>query len=294
MATQVVFIQCVGHSGSTVLDLALGGHPRLVGLGEVHALIDAGSKWVGRTATERCSCGSTIDTCSFWGPVCARFRELPEATPGRRYRVILDAFAQTFGPERIPVDSSKTLAALEVLRQVEGVEIKVVRLIRDVRAWTVSMRDVRRREGDFRLRDLIRKNGIRGLLRYPRRMAISCFLYWYRRNRRETQFLEREGITTCQIGYEELALYPEPTLARVCEFLGIEPTGAMLDLEASGSHSILGNRMRLQKEKRRRIVYDCRWFWRRDWQLPAALLPHIMRYNERETYRHVRDGVWKR
>lgn len=293
MATQVVFIQCVGHSGSTVLDLALGGHPRLVGLGEVHRLAGPGSEGRGLTATERCSCGRTIDTCSFWGAVCARFRELPDATSVQRYRVILDAFAEEFGPERIPVDSSKTLAALEVLRQMEGVQIKVVRLIRDVRAWTVSMRDVRRREGDLRLRDRIRKHGIRGLLSYPRRMAIPCFLYWYRRNRRETRFLEREGIPTCQIGYEELALYPEPTLARVCEFLGIEPTGAMLDLEASGSHSILGNRMRLQKEKRRRIAYDCRWFWCRDWQLPAALLPHIMRYNERETYRHMRDGMWK-
>jgi len=68
---KVIFIAALGYSGSTLLDLMLGGHPRFVGLGEVFSLLMPGADYLDRTAEIVCSCGSTLNECSFWGPVCA-------------------------------------------------------------------------------------------------------------------------------------------------------------------------------------------------------------------------------
>ena len=38
---RVVCILGMVHSGTTLLDLVLGGHPRLVGLGELSAFVDS-------------------------------------------------------------------------------------------------------------------------------------------------------------------------------------------------------------------------------------------------------------
>lgn len=58
------------------------------------------------------------------------------------------------------------------------------------------------------------------------------------------------------------------------------------------SHIIRGNRMRSQAEKRRRVAYDDRWFYKQEGMLPAVLFPQIMRYNSRQVYRNLRDQIW--
>jgi len=271
---KVIFIASLARSGSTLLDLMLGGHPRFVGLGEMFRMLTPDTEWLDRTSEVLCSCGSTMDQCSFWGPVSATLRRNQGVSTEERYRILLDAFGEAFGKDCVPVDSSKHLKALQTLSGVPGVEVKVLHLIKDVRAWTVSMRDAGKRAEAFYIKELLRKYGWKAWIAYVRRTSAYYFLRWYFRNRSMQDFLKRERIPSFQLGYEELSLYPE----------------FMID----DSHSVLGNRMRSQMEKRQGIFYDNRWFSRNDWLLPAILFPHIMRYNAKEVYRNVPGALWSK
>ena len=72
-------IRGLGHSGSTILDLALGAHSSIVGLGEAVRVLKKprmgeshkGSQQL-RDALRferRCTCGATAGTCPVWGPL---------------------------------------------------------------------------------------------------------------------------------------------------------------------------------------------------------------------------------
>jgi hypothetical protein len=294
MAKEVIFILSLEHSGSTLLDLMLGGHPRFVGLGEVFLLLRPGSGRLDRTSEEVCSCGKTMDDCHFWGPVSAQLRAQREKSVQEKYEIVLGAFRQIFGEDCIPVDSSKNLAALQVLKNVPNVDLRVLYLIRDVRSWVVSMRDTRKRHSDFYVKDLLKKHGWRAGTQYLARTSLFFYQRWHFSNRKLQGFLEQERIRNFQLGYEELSLYPDYLSRDICQFLGVEPADAMLSLMESGSHSVLGNRMHSQKEKRRRIFYDNRWFYRNDWLLPAVLFPRITRFNKEQVYGNIRDVLWKR
>jgi len=295
MAQELVYIAGVGHSGSTVLDLMLGGHPAFVGLGEVASLLNPDAERLNQGDPLPCACGEAMDTCMFWGPVLKRLQESSSRSLAERYGIVLEEFAAVFGKDRILVDSSKGLGPLTMLSEMPGMRVRVLYLVRDVRSWTVSIRDVRRRRNEFRLADLVRKFGLLpGCAQWPRRLATVAFWYWYCMNRRFTAFLEAKNIPYLRIGYEELALCPDQVVPEICRFLGVEVEEGMLRMDQSASHSILGNRMRLQTDKRRTVRYDCRWFWQNDWLLPAVLFPNIMRYNKRQTYQNMRgEGFWR-
>lgn len=93
VSDRLVYIAGSGHSGSTLLDMCLGGHNQIASLGEVHALsisghLDPASQLADATdahkreaATKRilnarndyqvhlCCCGVVVPTCSFWTQV---------------------------------------------------------------------------------------------------------------------------------------------------------------------------------------------------------------------------------
>jgi sulfotransferase family protein len=293
---RAVFIASRGHSGSTLLDLMLGGRPPLVGVGEVFSMFTPKLRGRLRNTHETiCSCGRPGDECEFWGPASARLDEVMQRGGSAQefYGVFLDSFYEHFGSDSIPVDISKTNEALQVLLSVPGVDVRVIFLIRDVRSWTVSMRDVNRRAGDFYIGDLVRKYGWRAWKPYLGRTAVKYFWHWYLINRQTQRYLHKKNIQTIQIGYEELCLYPDLALRKICDFLGVgfEENGILL---GDGSNHVLhGNRMRAEPDKRQRVAYDDRWFYSGEWQLPSILFPHIMKYNNLEVYKNVRGYLWK-
>lgn len=65
-ARQIVHIIGSGHSGSTLLDMMLGGHSQVSSLGEAHSLY-----FLLRNHTEgyRCTCGKHVSQCAFWAKV---------------------------------------------------------------------------------------------------------------------------------------------------------------------------------------------------------------------------------
>jgi len=119
-------------------------------------------------------------------------------------------------------------------------------------------------------------------------------LAWYRANRRIRNWLRRENIDHFQLGYDELALYPDYMLDQVFDYLQIDRGQRELSLRDTVSHSILGNQMRFEPEKREGVYYDNRWFKRREWVLPSLLFPSIMAFNTREVYRNTsRRYFWR-
>ena len=74
---RLLLIRGLEHSGTTILDLALGGNPQVVGLGEASRLLREprpGDKHNGPRLlrgpdrfSRLCTCGETAGNCSVWG-----------------------------------------------------------------------------------------------------------------------------------------------------------------------------------------------------------------------------------
>ncbi len=275
---RIVYIASLTHSGSTLLDLMLGGHSRFIGLGEVARFLER-SLEESRQAT--CSCGYKMDECLFWSKVASHFQSHNTLSFEDKYTLVLETFENVFGQNYIPVDSSKHLPPLEVLNSQLKLDIKVLYIIKDVRNFTISRIDNMNRK---------RKHWWRNSFR---RVPIHIFWEWYIKNIKMQRFFAEQNMQVFQIGYEELCLYPSRMLQKICDFLEEKMEPAMLTLKKSDSHVMRGNRMRYQEDKAE-ILYDHRWFFRNEWIIPAFLFPNIVRYNAREVYRNNTEMIWKK
>ncbi len=63
----IIYIAGLGHSGSTILDLILGCHSDIVGLGEIMPFIRRKDRTPDLNST--CSCGKKGYDCYFWSEV---------------------------------------------------------------------------------------------------------------------------------------------------------------------------------------------------------------------------------
>lgn len=280
MPRRVVFIASLGHSGSTLLDLVLGGHSRVVGLGEVGRSVRPPDDAAADSVQPVCSCGHEAGACGFWGGVLRNLADEPDATDARRYEIVLDAFAESFGPDDILVDSSKYLRWLGVLAPLAAVDLRVLFLVRDVRSFTVS-------EIDNVARKRAAGQDYRGI------GPFAAFRRWDAENRKTEAFLAESGLPVFRLGYEELCLAPERIVPAICRFLDIPDEPSMLALQRSASHVLRGNRMR-HDAGRRLVSYDPRWLVRGEWMLPALLCRRIMRSNRERVYSNDIIDDWRR
>jgi len=291
---KLIFVAGAGHSGTTMLGLVLGQHSRLKGLGEVFQVLQSRPGYSGlddiRAKGARCSCGKTLDGCVFWSRVDATLNERKDPTYGERLDVVLEVFEQLFGREYCGVDTSKGVEPL-TLAVKAGIDVRVIHLIKDVRAYTISYidrADVRQSRG---LSISRKKTGMLG--EFYRRLPAYYFLDWHAQNLKIQKFLRAKNIPSFQLGYEELCLYPSSMIGKMCEFLEIPMEQEMLTLDnVSQSHIIRGNRMRHSSEKRQ-IRYDNRWFYRKEWLTPSILFPHISRFNREEVYKNTARSFWE-
>ncbi len=255
MTTQpkLLLIRGMGHSGTTLLDLALGAHSQVQGFGEAVRLLRKpapGEEQGGPARLRRelrherlCTCGRTAAQCPVWGPLLEWLPSgdhLPLVEKWQRLaaRAVDQAPAQP--PLRWIVDSYQSdLELLALPDAVIGMETRVVFLVRDVRSWVHGI--VRRQPGKRAL-------GWRSLAR------------WRRTNGQLERRLQATGKPVFLLGYEELALAPEAALSRLCHWLGLSFEATMLTPgTSSGSHILSGNRMRFDPVKSASIRYDSAW-----------------------------------
>jgi len=66
---KIIYIAGLGHSGSTILDMALGCNKNIVGLGEIIQILKGSKSDLLNHKNYNdvyCSCGSIIKNCYFW------------------------------------------------------------------------------------------------------------------------------------------------------------------------------------------------------------------------------------
>ena len=290
MKPKVIFISSLPYSGSTLLDLLLGGHPRIVGLGEIFQLVQPNANFVER----QCSCGLRMNQCPFWEPVSKYLQKNKNLSMEEKYEIVLNTFSEVFGEDYILVDSSKAVNALEILDNMPEINLKVIYLIKDVRSWTTSSLTNRKKSPERQKQWKGKYGWKRWIVQYIIEIPIYHFWQWYLKNKEMQSFIRQNNIKSFQVGYEELCLYTQNTISSICEFLDIEVVENMFSPKHSNSHIVRGNNMRSNKNKRQAVLYDTRWFCQREWLLPSLLFPNIMKFNKKEVYGNKQDAIWYR
>ena len=277
---RLLLIRGLGHSGTTILDLALGAHPSMLGLGEGVRILRAPASGEESRGPARlradlrhkrvCTCGLTAAGCPIWGSVLDWLPRNEHLSLPDKLRHLLDnvdrhAYQQGRKLEWV-VDSSQEDLQLP-LENLSDLEIRVVFLVRDVRSWVHS-----------RTPDAIRRGK-----QLPRLRTLAR---WTKVNLHFERQLRSCGKPVFLLGYEQLALDPERNLGRLCEWLGLGFQAEMLRPGgSSSSHILAGNRVRFNPEKSRQIRYDSAWLHGPAWPAsPAMLFPPLARINNRLVY----------
>lgn len=267
---RVLYIAGWGRSGSTLLDRMLGQVPGVCSTGEVRDIWQRGG-----IENRLCGCGAPFRDCEVWRAVgesafggwdqldLAAMQDLrlrldrpwspprvlgSKLTPdldadvvryvehlGRLYRAI----AEVTGA-RLIVDSSKIPTYALLLRQIEGIDLRVLHLVRDPRGVVFSwQKQVVRADG----------GGRDEMVRYASASASARYAYYNVLSRG----LRTLGLPYRLLRYEDLLAAPRAVVARVLAFGGIATPGDTLaflrDAEADlgPNHTVDGNPMRLQQ-----------------------------------------------
>ncbi len=265
----LLYLAGLSHSGSTLLDLLLSGHPQVVGLGEIHPMVEPElrqrqlevSHWA------HCSCGRILERCSVWGPHFRRLRENPDEGAIYHLRRLLQDLEERSG-NVVYTDSSKHRGPLarylDLRHDLPGQDsLKAIHLLKDARGYALSAR--RRFPGRF-------LGGVRHLL------------HWYRENRALERTLRAAGVPTITVSYEEVCFRTVATVERITAFLNLPPAPEMEELGGARGHVGTGNPMRLDESRSSRILYDHRWLLVPGLQAAYLALPFVRRYNEARVY----------
>ncbi len=256
---KVIYIAGLGHSGSTILDMALGCHPEIVGLGEIYAVFNKKNQ---KTLFEEstCSCGKKGVDCDFWKNL--RKISSSDKTVEEKYRLLIDVFNEKYGNEMILLDSSKnSYPYLQFLNK--EYDLRVIYLTRDYRSWVYS--------------------------RFTRtRKPMLFFIFrWYFENKKLLYMLKKYGVKINYIGYEELAMYPELILKKICKFIDVDFSKDLLFPDNTKSHIINGNISRVDKDKRKGFFYDFRWMTSGRLALLSSLFAVFNRFNKKLVYSNI-------
>jgi hypothetical protein len=286
MQPKFVFICAAGHSGSTLLDLLLGSHPRGLSVGEITQL----PKNIALDSL--CSCGTHLSQCEFWRHLITDFgnsiginlwkdpyqlnlgfikagREI-DSEHQTRYRMMMRKLS--YGAEyarlrwRVPLPNflhqsiqqgsdNKCNLFRFILKQT-GQQF----IVDSSKHYLEALSLYKAAANETRIISLQRdgravfNSGIRRGI-HPK-LAINSWARHAIRSKRvfEKHVPETALLTVC---YEALARRPEFELRRIAEFLEIDFSQEMLDFGRPGSHIVNGNRMRFSQNSD--IKLDERW-----------------------------------
>ncbi|MEM6696379.1 MAG: sulfotransferase [Pseudomonadota bacterium] len=276
----LVFIAGAGHSGSTLLERLVSGARGHLGLGEVYQLIDQRNPIRHSLGLHRCSCGVAIDACRFWTAAIAALSQVEHASEAARYAALADHLIDAAPRGSVLIDSSKSPRALMHLVASGRFEIKVLHLVRDIRAWLIAQKRADRRNDIATLPQNIRRYGtFKGARRYALRSSLARAWHWKVTQQTVRRVIARHSLPHLPVSYERLCFAPDRVAGEIGAFLGttIPPyaAGAVCD----DSHSIFGNRMRFDPAKLSQITYDYGWLADDAWLWTYALTPGLRRLN---------------
>ena len=156
---------------------------------------------------------------------------------------------------RVVVDSSKIALRLKYLLRNPGLDVKVIRLIRNGRGVALTYMDPARFADAA---DPALRGGGTGGLREKERLSMVQAAHQWRRCNDEAEYILRrmDKSQWVQARYEDLCKDTANTLVRLFEFLGLDPSKRARDFRMV-EHHVVGNGMRLDTTSEIRL--DERW-----------------------------------
>ena len=293
---ELLYLTGSGHSGSTVLSVALGGHPAIASLGEIHRL---SMSVHGADDLHRCTCGATVPECPYWQAVDDALRTKRDGegltalmTTDPSFLELRQVGSYLERPSRRPVIASRPNQAALVLghrplwRALSYVE-RGARVSRRAAIDSMTLFDaVAGATGAKVIVDATKNPG--------RLKAL-----WFERGAREMRVLRlvrdgravvasrvrREGVTVDRaakiwrqehlkqaaalrtipdarirtISYEALTEQPCEVLKETCSWLGLAFEPTMLELDAGSRHIVGGNPVRFYLGGEDGFRADTRW-----------------------------------
>lgn len=263
----LVYVLSNGRSGSTLLDLLLGSHPRAWSVGELQVL-----PWELAENRAPCGCGAPLGACDFWAPLLGErsfetgpaplhfFRDAhgfgkvlrashardllagrplgahaplaaiyAEHTARLLERVRPEAERRRGGDVRWIVDASKDPYRLLWLAASDRFDLRVVHLTKDPRAFVHSMT----KDGAGTARHRVARFTARWVIENGLMRAVT------------ERALARDRVR--RVRYEDLAGDPERTLAELGDWLGLDGLERALEqFREVENHAVSGNQMRWQ------------------------------------------------
>lgn len=259
---KLIYVTGYGRSGSTILDILLGQHEGVFGMGELSTLCR--HVW---ERNEYCACGARIHECAFWGSVVSDWlasdadlsehlalqRQIePLYTPWRRpggarltrylaqTETLLNRIARKAGVSVI-VDSSKAPGRGLALAMSSAMDLRVIHLVRDGRAVAHSMTRAWQVETAKGLQKEIKPHS-------AYRTAIRWRLY----NAAAEALTRRVGEgRAVLVRYEDLVADPATQLQRIGQCVGLDMDDLGRRIAARGPmiprHQMAGSRVRMQQ-----------------------------------------------
>ena len=162
-------------------------------------------------------------------------------------------FSQT--GKKIIVDSSKIGLRLKYLLRIEGLDVRVIRLIRDGRAVAMTYLD----PAQFAdARDPALRGGGAERERLSERLPMVKAAREWKRSNEEAECLLRQVSPErwTEVRYESLCQSPKTVLYGLADFIGVDPHKITLNFRSEEKH-VIGNGMRLDDHADIRL--DERW-----------------------------------
>jgi hypothetical protein len=232
----VVYIISPSHSGSTLLDMLIASHSRVITAGEV--------KKLGRdrhlpVSERHCTCGvRDLHQCALWSKVDDYLKRAHDlglddldlesdnaVVFAQHNRAFFDGVAAASG-RRVIVDSSKSPRRLAGLLSLDGMDIRPVQIRRSPLGVVYSQIKKRR-------------PWMRHTVLYGRHMAQADHAIGRR--------------AAYRLRYETLASDPAATLTPLMQWLGLEFEARQLEWRSVDHHSVGGNDMRFGRDSAIRV-----------------------------------------
>ncbi|MEE9166920.1 MAG: sulfotransferase [Candidatus Neomarinimicrobiota bacterium] len=266
----IVYIMGRGHSGTTLLNAVLGNADPIESVGELLSGMNR--------LEEMCSCGKTVNECSFWSNVrnaslkdlenmtweaCARislhyghifrlpaimFRWIPPHLLRAYVRVtrsIFRAISDVSGKQFV-VDSSKEFTRAMFLAS-RFPEARIIHLVRNGEQVLASRYwRLKNREGFRILRKQVPASRFLGLY------LVLDSINWVLGNLVGEAIRYVTSTRVLRVKYEDFCEYPEEVLTRISRFLKVDLSSIIEKLGRGEGfafgHTIAGNRIRFQSE----------------------------------------------
>ena len=146
MRQKLILIRGLGHSGTTILDLILGAHSSIIGIGEgIRTLRGTIKKdtMPQKIRSEEgykipCTCGKIVKDCEIWGNTIKYLIPNDNKKLSEKFSYLSERIYEVYGNDKLIVDSSQSdwdsIADLN-----KKYDIKILFLTRDIRSWVNSV-----------------------------------------------------------------------------------------------------------------------------------------------------------